>query len=82
MRRSFAAVRAASALLSDSDEESDGFALGFVPDHYLTEYHHPASAVRAEQVADLERFRGMGVDEAREAVAAQAQLVRRPIPGR
>jgi beta-galactosidase len=59
-RRSLAAVRAASALLSDSDEESDGFALGFVPDHYLTEYHHPASAARTEQVEDLERFRGMG----------------------
>ena len=71
MRRAFAAVRAASALLPDSDEETDGFALGFVPDHYLTEYHHPASATRAEQVADLERFRGMGPRE----VLARALLL-------
>jgi beta-galactosidase len=58
--RAFAAVRAAGALLADGDEENDGLALGFVPDHYLTEYRHPASVVRAAQVADLERVRGMG----------------------
>jgi beta-galactosidase len=58
--RGFTALRAAGDLLADADEEHDGLALGFVPDHYLTEYHHPASAVRAAQVADLERFRGMG----------------------
>ncbi|GIJ43344.1 glycoside hydrolase [Virgisporangium aliadipatigenens] len=60
VRRVFAAVRAAAAILADSDEENDGFALAFVPDHYLTEYRHPASAARAAQVADLERFRGTG----------------------
>ena len=43
-QRAFAAVRGAARLLADSDEEDDGFALAFVPDHYLTEYHHPASA--------------------------------------
>jgi beta-galactosidase len=59
-RRALHAVRGAADLLADSDEENDGLALGFVPDHYLTEYHHPASASRAAQVADLERFRGMG----------------------
>ncbi|GAB3933191.1 beta-galactosidase [Micromonospora vulcania] len=58
--RALHAVRGVADLLADSDEEDDGLALGFVPDHYLTEYHHPASSSRAEQVADLERFRGMG----------------------
>jgi beta-galactosidase len=60
VRDAFAAVRGASDLLADGDEEHDGFALAFVPDHYMTEYHHPASPARAEQVADLARFRGMG----------------------
>lgn len=60
VRHAFAAVRGAADLLADGDEEDDGFALGFVPDHYMTEYHHPASAVRAAQVADLVRYRGMG----------------------
>ncbi|ROT28189.1 beta-galactosidase [Micromonospora sp. HM5-17] len=59
-RRALAVVRGAADLLADSDEEHDGLALGFVPDHYLTEYRHPESAARAAQVADLERFRGMG----------------------
>ncbi|WNM39238.1 beta-galactosidase [Micromonospora halotolerans] len=59
-RRALHAVRGVADLLADSDEENDGLALGFVPDHYLTEYHHPTSASRAAQVADLERFRGMG----------------------
>ena len=57
------AVRGVADLIADADQEYDGFALGFVPDHYLTEYHHPASSVRSEQVADLERFRGMGPRE-------------------
>jgi beta-galactosidase len=55
-----AALRGVGHLLADMDEEDDGFALGFVPDHYLTEYTYPASDARAELVADLERFRGMG----------------------
>ncbi|MGQ5261145.1 beta-galactosidase [Micromonospora sp. ZYX-F-536] len=59
-KRALHTVRGVADLLADSDEENDGLALGFVPDHYLTEYHHPASPSRAEQVADLERFRGMG----------------------
>jgi beta-galactosidase len=60
MRRVLSTVRAAADLLASSVEEHDGLALAFVPDHYLTEYHHPASAARAAQVDDLERFRGMG----------------------
>ncbi|MFC7546700.1 beta-galactosidase [Plantactinospora sp. GCM10030261] len=58
--RALHAVRGVADLLADGDEEHDGFALGFVPDHYLTEYHHPASTARAAQIAELERFRGMG----------------------
>ncbi|MFC4012567.1 beta-galactosidase [Nonomuraea purpurea] len=53
-------VRGVAGLLADMDEEHDGLALGFVPDHYLTEYRHPGDSARAEVVADLERFRGMG----------------------
>lgn len=47
-------------LLADSDEENDGFALGFVADHYMTEYSYRGSTDRAAQIADLERFRGAG----------------------
>lgn len=53
-----------ASLLADSDEEDDGFALGFVPDQYLTEYAYPGAKERAEQIADLERFRGMGPRDA------------------
>jgi beta-galactosidase len=59
-RRAMTSVRGIADLVADMDQAYDGVALGFVPDHYLTEYHHPASTSRAEQVADLERFRGMG----------------------
>ncbi|TDD21677.1 glycosyl hydrolase [Kribbella turkmenica] len=54
------AVRGAEHLLAGMDEEYDGVVLGYVPDHYLTEYHHPDSAARRSQVAELERYRGMG----------------------
>ncbi|MGC4943771.1 beta-galactosidase [Kribbella sp. DT2] len=47
--------------LADMDEEYDDIVLGFVPDHYLTEYCHPGDDVRRKQVANLERFRGMGL---------------------
>jgi beta-galactosidase len=60
VRRAMTSVRGVADLMADMDQAYDGVALGFVPDHYLTEYHHPASTARAEQVADLERFRGMG----------------------
>lgn len=58
--QAMASVNGVRGLLSTSQEENDGFALGLVLDHYLSEYHHPASQKRAEQVADLERHRGMG----------------------
>ncbi|MFE9201221.1 beta-galactosidase [Micromonospora sp. NPDC007230] len=70
-RRALHAVRGVADLLADGDEEHDGLALGFVPDHYLTEYHHPASTNRSEQVAELERFRGMGARD----VLARALLL-------
>jgi len=54
------AVRGAEHLLAGMDEEYDDVVLGYVPDHYLTEYHHPGSAVRRDQVGELERYRGMG----------------------
>ncbi|TCC49196.1 glycosyl hydrolase [Kribbella pittospori] len=54
------AVHGAEHLLADMDEEYDDVVLGYVPDHYLTEYHHPDSAVRRDQVGELERYRGMG----------------------
>jgi beta-galactosidase len=55
------AVHGAEHLLADMDQEYDDLLLGFVPDHYLTEYTHPASARRRDVVRDLERFRGMGL---------------------
>jgi len=54
------ALRAVEKILAVSEEESDGFSIGFVPDHYMTEYHAPNSAMRKLQIADLERFRGIG----------------------
>jgi beta-galactosidase len=66
-----AAVRGAGHLLAAAAEEHDELVLGFVPDHYLTEYHHPADAARARVVADLERFRGMGSRD----VLARAMLL-------
>ncbi len=54
-------LRSYGDVLADSDEEYDDVVLGFVPDHYLTEYCHPGDDVRREQVANLERFRGMGL---------------------
>ena len=54
------AVRGAEHLLADMDEEYDDVVLGYVEDHYLTEYCHPSSTARREQVREVERFRGMG----------------------
>ncbi|WP_432893198.1 beta-galactosidase [Kribbella sp. CA-245084] len=54
------AVRGVEHLLAGMDEEYDDIVLGYVPDHYLTEYCHPSAAVRRDQVGELERYRGMG----------------------
>jgi beta-galactosidase len=53
-------IRGVEQILATSTEESDDFAVGFVPDHYMSEYHAPNSAQRTAQIADLERFRGFG----------------------
>jgi beta-galactosidase len=53
-------IRGVEELLATSTEEFDDFAIGFVPDHYMSEYHAPNSAQRTAQIADLERFRGFG----------------------
>ncbi|MER7247686.1 beta-galactosidase [Kribbella sp. NPDC000426] len=54
------AVRGVEHLLAGMDEEYDEIVLGYVPDHYLTEYCHPSATARREQVGELERYRGMG----------------------
>jgi beta-galactosidase len=59
-QRAMTSVSGFADLVADMDQLYDGLALGFVPDHYLSEYGHPASVARAQQIADLERFRGMG----------------------
>jgi len=53
-------IRGVEELLATSTEEFDDFAIGFVPNHYMSEYHAPNSAQRQAQIADLERFRGFG----------------------
>ncbi|HZC27998.1 MAG TPA: alpha-amylase family protein, partial [Actinopolymorphaceae bacterium] len=60
LRETVAAMRGAAHLLADMDEEYDDLVLGFVPDHYLTEYCHPDDDARREVVAELEHFRGSG----------------------
>ena len=60
LSRAVAKVTAAGAYLADAVEEHDGFAIGFVPDHYLTEYSYPGSQERAAHISDLERYRGSG----------------------
>ena len=59
-QRAMSSLGGVADLVADMDQTYDGVAIGFVPDHYLTEYQHPDSVSRAEQVRDLERFRGMG----------------------
>jgi beta-galactosidase len=54
------AVKANEPWLARMHEEHDGVALGVVLDAYMTEYHHPGSAVMTELVEDLERHRGAG----------------------
>lgn len=54
------AVRANTRWLADAEEELDDLTAGFWPDAFLTEYHHPTSAVMTEVVDDLTTFRGPG----------------------
>ncbi|GAA4351794.1 beta-galactosidase [Angustibacter luteus] len=50
--------------LASTDEEHDDLALGFVLDHYLTEYHHPGSPLMTEIVEHLQAHRGAGARRA------------------
>jgi beta-galactosidase len=56
-------LRTANALaphLASMREEHDGVAIGFVPDHYLTEYHYPGSEAVQEVLDDVVCTRGAG----------------------
>ena len=56
-------LRTAGALaphLAAMREEHDDIAIGFVPDHYLTEYHYPGSESVQEVLDDVVRTRGAG----------------------
>ncbi|MFC4494763.1 beta-galactosidase [Streptomyces ovatisporus] len=70
-RSAVRAVIGAEHLLAAMDEEHDDVVLGYVPDHYLTEYAHPAAQGRRRLVRELERFRGMGARD----VLARALLL-------
>ncbi|MGI8769785.1 MAG: beta-galactosidase, partial [Propionibacteriaceae bacterium] len=59
-RRSCAAIRANAEWLADMDEELDDLAIGLWPDAFMTEYHHPGSAIMTDLVDDLATFRGAG----------------------
>lgn len=54
------AVREHGRLFATGTQLTDDLVLGFVADHYLTEYAHPDAARRAEQVRDREQHRGFG----------------------
>lgn len=48
-------------LFAAGSQLTDDLVLGFVADHYLTEYRHPSASRRARQVRDRELHRGLGV---------------------
>ena len=52
-----------AALLRAARPETPPVTLGFVPDHYMTEYHYPGSERDRRFVAELDRFRGSGPRE-------------------
>jgi beta-galactosidase len=53
-------IRAHEPILASGRQLTDDLGFGFVADHYLTEYAHPAATARREQIADIERHRGFG----------------------
>jgi beta-galactosidase len=63
LRGATRAVADAAALLRAARPEPAPVTLGFVPDHYMTEYRYPGSAREAAHVAELERSRGSGPRE-------------------
>ncbi|HWM07523.1 MAG TPA: hypothetical protein VNP92_34775, partial [Actinophytocola sp.] len=64
-------ARALAPALAAMREEHDGVALGFVPDHYLTEYHYPGSASVQAVLDDVVRTRGAGT----RGILARAMLL-------
>lgn len=54
------AMRRWEHVLADAEPQYDAFAIGFVPDHYMTEYRHPSCEARTKQIGDMEKFRGSG----------------------
>jgi beta-galactosidase len=61
--RMTAAVRDQAELLRAAVPERPPVTIGFVIDHYMTEYRYPGSTREAQFVAELERFRGSGARE-------------------
>jgi beta-galactosidase len=57
-------VREYEPILATGRQLTDDVGFGFVADHYLTEYVHPAATERREQADDLERHRGFGARDA------------------
>lgn len=53
-------LRGIEHLLAASQQQYDDVSIGFVPDHYLTEYRFQGSPERAAQAVELERYRGAG----------------------
>jgi beta-galactosidase len=53
-------ARALAPALATMREEHDAVSIGFVPDHYLTEYHYPGSNTVQEVLDDVVRTRGAG----------------------
>ncbi|NLU71361.1 glycosyl hydrolase [Streptomyces sp. HNM0575] len=60
LKRSVHAVGGLARTLAGMVPEHDGVALGFVPDHYLTEYHPPERASVDAILSDIEDTRGFG----------------------
>ena len=58
-----ATVRDDAAVLRAARPERPPVTIGFVIDHYMTEYRYPGSKREAEFVAELDRFRGSGARE-------------------
>ncbi|MFD0507786.1 hypothetical protein ACFQ0G_43555 [Streptomyces chiangmaiensis] len=59
LKRTVHAVRGNADLLAPMKTQYDGLSLGFVPDHYLTEYHPDTDSVRAV-LNDVQPVRGFG----------------------
>lgn len=58
------AVQVHARWLADQDEQHDDLTVGFWPDAFMTEYHHPGSATMTAVIEDLVGFRGPGPGQA------------------